>query len=85
MLRQLLTLLAVFAGLTAAVEPVRALEAGVETVRLADVATPCGVKAPVVPLQLDQGIEAREARPCVRKPVVIPAFTVMLRADRAHE
>ena len=85
MLRQLLTLLAVFAGLTAAVEPVRALETGVETVRLAEAVTPCRVKVPTVPLQLGDVVEPREARPCPRRPVVVPALTVVDRAERAHE
>ena len=86
MLRQLLTLLAVFTGLTAAVEPARALEASVARVELAQQQRACG---PVMMARELDGIVASDAvtetkpRP---KPTASPcAPTIQLRADRALE
>jgi hypothetical protein len=87
MLRQLLTLLAVFTGLTATVAPVQALDMGVRAVQVAD-------QAGLVAIAADQSVAVQPAAPrrvdrreTVRpRPVIlIQTPTVMLQADRAHE
>lgn len=87
MLRQLLTLLAVISGFTLAAEPVAAAQGAVVSVAAADQQAEC---MPVVsaPLQLVQARQASgdpRARPCPRRPVIVVAPAVQLKADRAHE
>ena len=86
MLRQLLTLLAVFTGLTAAVEPARALEASVARVELAQQQRACG---PVLMLRkVDGGVDSEavaETKPHPRPAASPCAPTIQLRADRALE
>ena len=86
MLRQLLTLLAVFTGLTAAVEPARALEASVARVELAQQQRACG---PVLMLRKVDGVVASDAaqdtKPRPRPKAKPCAPTIPLRADRALE
>ena len=86
MLRQLLTLLAVFTGLTAAVEPARALEASVARVELAQQQRACG---PVLMLRQVDGVVAADAvaetKPHPRPTASPCAPTIQLRADRALE
>ena len=87
MLRQLLTLLAVFTGLTAAVEPARALHTGVQTVHLTESAAACQVQSGAIAergQERRQRIEERD-KFCTRPVLVISTPTVMLRIDRAHE
>ncbi len=88
MLRQLLTLLAVFTGLTVAVEPARALDAGVHTVHLAESAAVCqaqaGVHAEHSEDRRRQRVEKQD-QSCRRPVIDIHVPTVMLQADRAHE
>lgn len=87
MLRQLLTLLAVFTGLTATVAPVQALDLGVRAVQVSD-------QAGMVATAADQSVAVQAAasrrvdrqqatRP--RPVILIQTPTVMLQADRAHE
>jgi hypothetical protein len=87
MLRQLLTILAVFTGLTAAVAPVQALDISVRAEQMAEQAGAVSVQAgqPV-----RRGVvwgpvpSARQpSRPRPVLPVQTPA--VMLKADRARE
>ena len=86
MLRQLLTLLAVFTGFTAAVEPARALDAGLASIELAERQSGCVATQGGVVLQIAQAAEtdARKA-PCPRPVVIVHVPTVMLQADRARE
>ena len=87
MLRQLLTLLAVFTGLTAAVEPARALDAGVETVQLAHDFANCHEQvAHLGQISVERRQRTEESTEnCVRPVLPIYAPTVMLKADRARE
>ena len=86
MLRQLLTLLAVFTGLTAAVEPARALEASVARVELAQQQRACG---PVLMLRKADRViapdAAQETKPHPRPRTRPCAPAIQLRADRALE
>ena len=86
MLRQLLTLLAVITGLTAAVEPARALETGVARIELAERQANCTPQQGGTVLQI-AGSSATQARqaPCVRPAMSVRLPTVMLQADRARE
>ena len=87
MLRQLLTLLAVIGGLTAAVEPVRAMEAGVASVELAERQSATSAQEVII---CTQGATLQLACVVVRpKPgaaaeaSLVPA--TILKADRALE
>lgn len=87
MLRQLLTLLAVFTGLTAAVEPARALDAGVARVELAQQQRKCATlmvsQAVLSMTEADSKADAPAPRP---RPMAAPCPpAVMLQADRALE
>ena len=88
MLRQLLTILAVFTGLTAAVAPVQALDIGVRAEQMAEQAGASATVA-VLPLRSQSGwVHAPVARqPARPRPPVLPVQTpaVMLKADRARE
>ncbi len=87
MLRQLLTLLAVFTGLTAAVEPARALDAGVQTVHMTQDVASCQVQAAHLRQQRENPRQLTEtdAENCIRPVLPIYVPTVMLKADRARE
>lgn len=87
MLRQLLTLLAVFSGFTLAAEPVSAAETRVVSITAARAADDC---TPVVssPLQLESNSDARRNQrqdPCPKRKVIIWSPSVQLHADRARE
>jgi hypothetical protein len=87
MLRQLLTILAVFTGLTAAVAPVQALDISVRAEQMAEqvgvAATQAGlaVRRESVWRQMPSARQTARPRPVL--PVQTPA--VMLKADRARE
>lgn len=87
MLRQLLTILAVFTGLTAAVAPVQALDVSVRAEQMAEQAGASATVA-VLPLRSQSGwSHAPAARQPARPRPVLPVQTpaVMLKADRARE
>ena len=88
MLRQLLTLLAVLTGLTTAVAPAHALNAGVQAVAVAQDAAATPVQAEAIVLA-EKAARLRLAAPladqAAQGPVFQPAPAVMLKADRAHE
>ncbi len=86
MLRQLLTLLAVFSGFTLAAEPVRAAEAGIVSVQAMVDADDCKIIA-IAPLQQMDSRVASDADegPCRRPVIQVQAPTVMLQVDRARE
>ncbi|GAA0280319.1 hypothetical protein GCM10009127_21840 [Alteraurantiacibacter aestuarii] len=83
----MLTLLAVITGLTVAVEPARAVDAGVQTVRLSETVEAYQAQA----IAQSEGREylrfAGQRREADRKPPTITIYvpTVMLKADRARE
>ncbi|WP_126172532.1 hypothetical protein [Altericroceibacterium xinjiangense] len=88
MLRQLLTLLAIFTGLAAVCEPAQARTPGIEQVRLqadTQLIVSCVIRAGSGSHQLSRAGKAASAQPqkprCM--PVIVPR--VMLGADRAHE
>ncbi len=88
MLRQLLTLLAVFGGLTVSIEPAQALEAGVQTVQQVQDGATCAVQQDAISRLSDSYLRqvdnARED--FCRAPVLaITTPTIMLKADRARE
>ena len=87
MLRQLLTLLAVFTGLTTAVAPTHAFEAGTQTVQLAESAATCQAQAAAIAeLGLDRHLLTDEHdKICLRPVLIISTPTVMLRVDRSRE
>jgi hypothetical protein len=88
MFRQLLTLLAVFTGLTTAVAPAQAMHMGVAAVVVAqDVATGQVQVAAVVQEQAQAlsrtPAPLAQAAPYTAQHVITPA--VIIRVDRAHE
>ena len=88
MLRQLLTLLAVFTGLTTAVAPAQALESSVQAVQMAQDAAACQVQGgAIVEVRLELFSHRRkdEGGMCMRPVIVVHTPTVMLQADRARE
>ncbi|MFC3099628.1 hypothetical protein [Altererythrobacter lauratis] len=88
MLRQLLTLLAVLTGLTTAVAPAQALNAGVQAVAVAQDAAATPAQAEVAFLA-EKAARQRLAAPLAERAAQGPAFqyapAVVLKADRAHE
>jgi hypothetical protein len=87
-LRKLLTLLAICAGLTAVAEPARAAVSAVEAVRMVEGARlTCVARADVRPAMPMIGVGRSEdkAKPCPKPTVVVIVPTVMLQADRARE
>jgi hypothetical protein len=88
MLRKLLTLLAVFTGLTTAVAPAQALESSVQAVQMTQDAAACQAQGGVIS-EVQQDIfgyrSEDEAGMCMRPVIVIHTPTVMLQADRARE
>lgn len=88
MLRQLLTLLAVFTGLTTAVAPAQALESSVQAVQVTQDSAACHVQGGIVAEARQDlfGFRNDDAQNmCMRPVVVIHTPTVMLQADRARE
>jgi len=88
MLRRLLALLAICAGLAAAMEPARASVSAVESVRLVEqVGLACGLSAAAPFAQVAPGgLRSRDrANICPRPVLTITVPAVMLQADRAHE
>ncbi len=88
MLRQLLTLLAVFTGLTTAVAPAYALDARVQTVAAAqEVAAGQQQVAAVVQeeAQALRRIPAPQAETALHTVQLTITPTVILKVDRAHE
>jgi hypothetical protein len=88
MLRQLLTLLAVFTGLTTAVAPAQALQSSVHAVQVTQEADACQVQGGVVAEARQDLFRFRndvEQSMCMRPVLVIRTPTVMLQADRARE
>lgn len=87
MLRRLLTLLAVFTGLTATVAPVQALDLAARAVHVTAsagvVATQARQAAVTLPAPQRRTDNREPAR--TRPVIVIHTPTVMLQADRAHE
>ncbi len=88
MLRKLLTLLAICAGLTAVAEPARAAVVAVESVRVLDQGAPAfaarstSVLAPSV---LSPARVSEKGKPAPKPTIVVIVPTVMLQADRARE
>jgi hypothetical protein len=88
MLRKLLTLIAICAGLTAVASPAHAAVSMVESVQLAAKAgTPCAQRTPAaqpVPVSLSERIQEK-GKPCPKPTIILVVPTVMLQADRARE
>lgn len=89
MLRKLLTLLAVLTGLTTAVAPAQALNAGVQqAVAVAQDASAKPAQAEVA-VRAGQAMRQRLAAPLVDRAPQVPAFRpaprVFIKADRARE
>jgi len=88
MLRKLLALLALCAGLAAIAEPARASVGAVDSVRLVEQASlACGVAAPA---RISEHARLASRSPdrtkmCPRPVIRIIVPTVMLQGDRAHE
>ena len=90
MLRQLLTLLAIFTGLAATGEHAHARVAGVENVSLAsasEAAETCIVRRASLAAQMTRSPEKLRDRAdnCHRRECIVYWPTVMLRVDRARE
>jgi len=88
MLRKLLTLLAICAGLTAVAEPARAAVIAVESVHVLDQGAPVfapGQAASLAPRSLSPTHATDKGKPCPKPTVVVVVPTVMLQADRARE
>ncbi len=88
MLRQLLTLLAVLTGLTAAVAPAHAMHTGVQAVAITQEMTAGQVQVAAVVAEEAQALRRVPAPLAVIAPlevanVIVPA--VIIKADRAHE
>jgi hypothetical protein len=88
MLRKLLTLLAICAGLTAVGSPAHAAVSAVESVQMAARAgVPCAQRtaaAQPAAVSLAQRVEEK-GKPCPKPTVIVVVPTVMLQADRARE
>lgn len=88
MLRKLLTLLAICAGLTAVAEPARAAVIAVESVHVLDQATPAFVPrstASLAPGGTSRTQVTDKGKPCPKTTIVVIVPTIMLQADRARE
>ena len=88
MLRKLLTLLAVCAGLAAVAEPARAAPLSVASVQVLERASaPCAART-AVPQVSDTSLSERaqeKGKGCPKPTVILVVPTVMLQADRARE
>lgn len=89
MLRRLLTLIAICAGLTAVAEPARAAVTMVESVRMVERASAaCAARVAVgrAPISLQSADLIRDkSKPCPRPTIIVIVPTVMLRIDRSRE
>ncbi len=88
MLRRLLALLAICAGLAAVAEPARASMSAVENVRLVEqAALACGLSAPAQFAAAAPRTQRSDEKVkiCPRPVITIAVPTVMLQGDRAHE
>ena len=88
MLRKLLTLLAICAGLTAVAEPARAAVIAVESVHVLDQRAPVFASraaASLVPSAPSRTQVTDKGKPCPKTTIVVIVPTVMLKADRARE
>ena len=88
MLRRLLALLAICAGLAAVAEPARASMSAVENVRLVEqAALACGLSAPAqFAAAAPRALRSEDkGKICPRPVITIAVPTVMLQGDRAHE
>lgn len=86
MLRQLLTVLALLTGFSAVVEPVRALDAGVQSVQLAERQKAASAQVSAVAEIAGADIATPEStapRTFDAPAPMVPA--VLMRVDRAHE
>lgn len=86
MLRQLLTLLAVFSGFTLAAEPVSAADAHLISVAAAEQADCAAIVS--MPVQLRQKSpvgDVLQASPCATQPAIAPAPSVRIQVDRSRE
>jgi hypothetical protein len=88
MLRKLLTLIAICAGLTAVASPAHAAVSMVESVQMAAKAgVPCAQRTaaaqPAV-VSLSERMQEK-GKPCPKPTVVVVVPTVMLQVDRARE
>ena len=88
MLRQLLTLLAVFSGLTAASVPAQALDSRVQAVEITQNVAACAAQSSEF-MRNWREVQARSNVDrdnfCPRPVIVISTPTVQLQADRARE
>ncbi|MBH5322805.1 hypothetical protein [Aurantiacibacter sediminis] len=87
MLRQLLTLLAVFSGFTLAAEPVQAAQGAVVSVASA---SECMEAQPAVYASVEHSAVAQASavvadKGCEQRAQILPAPSIMLQADRARE
>lgn len=87
MLRQLLTILAVFTGLTAAVAPVQAMDISVRAEQMAEQAGAAAAQAGIPAKRRVGWGPAPATRQPARPRPVLPVFVppIMLKADRARE
>ena len=88
MLRKLLTLLAICAGLTAVAEPARAATIAVESVQVLDRGAPVFASRSTASLATGSTSHAQvteKGKPCPKTTIVVVVPTVMLQADRARE
>ncbi len=88
MLRKLLTLIAICAGLAAVAEPAHAAVSAVESVQMATrAAVACAQRAAAaqpVPASLAERMQDK-GKPCPKPTVIVVVPTVMLQVDRARE
>jgi hypothetical protein len=88
MLRKLLTLIAICAGLVAVAEPAHAAVSMVESVQMAAKAgVPCAQRTGLVqpaPVSFSERTQEK-GKPCPKPTIILVVPTVMLQADRARE
>ena len=89
MLRRLLTLIALCAGLAAVAEPARAAVTLVESVRVLERAsTACSSRADqraALPSGPTFSVKDDKGKPCPKPTIVVIVPTVMLQVDRSRE
>ena len=86
MLRQLLTLLAIFSGFGLVASPAQAAQVSEITVAITGEAEDCKPVASPVLQGYELGLaDGAEPIACRKKRIILPTPTVMLRADRARE
>jgi hypothetical protein len=88
MLRKLLTLIALCAGLAAVAEPAHAAVSAVASVQMVERAgVPCATRSAAqqtAPVSLAARVQEK-GKPCPKPTVILVVPTVMLKADRARE